>query len=991
MTVVRVPVRVRLELTTDRVDDPDLPEAVATLAGAALGRAIDRARGVPMVRSAGRAGTEPVVTVRLAGDQLPPGAVAALERPLRAAIAAAAARLLARPQAAGAPAPQRGRPGAPDGGEPLDPGRVVAAPNRVAGEAYVLPSYADRGRPVAVELRRNLAPGSPRPQLLRRLHRFTSQQELRDALVLRFTSAVPARLVVIAADERGLPAAWVVEMDDLRLSSARLLGRIQEWAPAVGTEQAKPVYRNIHEADTLRFLYRADSAQERLELRARLIFEKLRQATAGNPQLGERYLRSQALALARQIPTYEGPSQYFELLLNGTQLEIFELDTGDMPTDTLPVAAFSDLVPVHPAEDQERGYGRGCPPLDDAELPEWLGIFGFTSPRVETRETAFLSEPPIESWPPDLSAQLASMVEEIATRLHMPPTRFVGSFLISAMARIDQVCRGLGRLARPSGSAGGDSPRFQELRRLAGAFGPSARLVDLYTRAISAFDSSESLPCPLAGQSSRWMLHFYETYLSARESAVASMFVAECQDVLLDELERSHRELKRRQDNFPAYMRVTRLLLVVLLAETMDLLDLRRELVEQGKEAVVMAGDPLVAWAFATATLVEQLNAPPEDAGPPRRGRVAYRDGAYRVQDEHGRWWTRQELDAVIATGRQQALGVDPLLEKLEDLPDVVHRIRAAQQADVNATNAAGTPVTKALDAEFWTLMDDLVGENEKRTRNVRQDRDIAFGMATLTEADVKGAEDIGAKLGGIHKLANDRLEPLFGGDPAYREGMRALVAAELGKAAMWEFFNLVGLAAIAVFCPAAAFLIGVVEAANALDTAFEHRGIQRAMLGGDEIITKAQAEAELWGAVIGAALAFVPEVGSLARGATGGVKAVIKGEVREAAAVAARAALRRAAVHLAEVAAEGFVKAFVREAVTGYVLNLAIGGAIARFTEAVAREVEVSGSASVLDLPDLIGQAIAGRPAPATPATAAVPAAVEPPPGQGIPSEDTP
>jgi hypothetical protein len=134
-------------------------------------------------------------------------------------------------------------------------------------------------------------------------------------------------------------------------------------------------------------------------------------------------------------------------------------------------------------------------------------------------------------------------------------------------------------------------------------------------------------------------------------------------------------------------------------------------------------------------------------------------------------------------------------------------------------------------------------------------------------------------------------------------------------------------------------------------------------MLGGDQIITKAQAEAELWGAAIGAALVFLPELPGAIRGVGTELGSVVRSEGKEVAMVAGQQVARQAATHLAELAAQDLLRVFVAECLKGYVLSLAIDGAIGRFTEAIAREVAVTGHVSVDDVPRLVGEAISGPP----------------------------
>ena len=69
---------------------------------------------------------------------------------------------------------------------------------------------------------------------------------------------------------------------------------------------------------------------------------------------------------------------------------------------------------------------------------------------------------------------------------------------------------------------------------------------------------------------------FAEVLGSARDDAVASMFVTQCQDVLLQVLFASGHELSKRAENFASYMSLTRMLLTVMLADVPDLMTVAR-------------------------------------------------------------------------------------------------------------------------------------------------------------------------------------------------------------------------------------------------------------------------------------------------------------------------------------------------------------------------------------------------------------------------------
>jgi hypothetical protein len=335
----------------------------------------------------------------------------------------------------------------------------------------------------------------------------------------------------------------------------------------------------------------------------------------------------------------------------------------------------------------------------------------------------------------------------------------------------------------------------------------------------------------------------------------------------------------------------------------------------------------------------------------------------WRVYDGKGQWWSRAELDAVITAQRQQVTAVDPLLDKVSQIDGLVRELKAAQVLDANASTSLGHQLRSHVDDVFKALLSDLLKENERWLAKAGTDRKLAFGLANFAREDVRSASDIGAKLSGIHKLAGDRLRPAFSDQDAYVSGISRLAAEEIGKAELTEILSLVGLTVLAIFCPPAAFGVGLVQAAEGLMTAFEHRDLQRAMLNGDEILSKAQVEAEMWAGVINAALTVLPEVPSLARGAGTATRAVFRGEATEAAAAATRQAMRKVAQHLAELSIEHFTTRFARELVQNYLINLALSKAMNRIAEAVARQVGVAGHASPGDVLKVLSSAIQGAP----------------------------
>ncbi|MET8850185.1 hypothetical protein [Amycolatopsis sp. NPDC004625] len=612
---------------------------------------------------------------------------------------------------------------------------------------------------------------------------------------------------------------------------------------------------------------------------------------------------------------WPGPAVIYEFRKGGAHVQ-WHVAPAAFTSGTLPVAVLTEEV-------RREGYGTDCAPLDLSTADE------------ADLQAPYLGEPHLDEWPADRE-HLAALIGEIAGRLGMPRGGYAGSFAIVAAAEIG---RQTGRLGVVGGGTRG---RQAELRRLAETSVLVTNLAAAYVDALYSADHSKSLRCPLAGHSGQWAAHFHQLFFRVRRDAIGQLFVSACQDVLLEVLEKSLFELDRRLDstNFPQYMRFTRALLVIVLAPNVELEDLRRRIgVAQARDRnpglTFRAPNLRHDWGRVSADVVAAIRDAVPDRSP--AGAVVFLDGQYWAKDARGHWWSDEQLAFAIGTARDEALLIDPFLEKIKDLSDVAGRLKDAQRRDDERSEQAGNAVTEAVDAEFAAVLKEVRRENLDRTAQVRRDRTIALGLASFTE---DRTDEIGARLTGIHRKADERLRPMFDYQAVYVDALHELAAAELGKAELTEFFNLVGLPFLAVFCPPAAFLLGAAQAVGALATAYEHRGIQRALLGGDEIITRAQAEAELWAAWIGAALAFLPVAKPLARGVSGAARLALPGAGRRAAAIAAIRLAQQEAEHLlAVVTAEELVSAFLREAVKGYVLNLVLSSAIERFIDAVVRE----------------------------------------------------
>lgn len=760
------------------------------------------------------------------------------------------------------------------------------------------------------------------------LRTFTSDDELELAALAWYGGAPPPKFLAIARNADGAAWQWLIEQGPDRESwGVRSLGSLREFRLPPGAGPAESVAGFGHRADGLRFVDTAGSEAAQLRVLTGLILGYLR---GGSRRASEGRLAVQAAELAARY-RWTRPVFIYEFTYRGAAVTWLR-SPHNLTRGTLPVAMLTEEIPVEQL--RTPGYG-DCPPLTQSLVDP-----------IPDAGSPFLHELALEDWDADDHASFRDLIDRIAFEANVAAGRFAASFVLATLAAI-------GDQLEPLGDLSATWARQSQLKHFATAIGLIDKLMFAVSKAMLDRDRARRLSCPLAGNAGQWATHLQNLYFPLRRRIIGSMFVAACQDVLLEELERSAVEIRRRIAQQDQVFELTRATLLILLSDLGELTDLRDRV--NARVVANLRRLPYVvglaaSWDQAASDLVTALD---PDAQQDAGDGVVFRAGAYRIRDSHGVWWSRGQLDATIQAMRTEAFEIDPLLARLTDIPDVVRRLRAAQQLDSVGLTGLAAAANAAVDREFLAVLDEIKKANEKRTPKVRKDREIAYGLATFHEG--KG----GIELFGIYAKADARLRPMFADEHVYRDGLNALARHELGKADLVEFANLVGLPLLGIFFPGAALLINAAEAVAALRTAYEHSGIQEALLDGDDIISKAQVEAELWGAWIGAVITFLPELPKGFR-ATG---SLLRGELPAGLRVTMQELVKR----LGEATVQRFVLAYVRDATKGWLINLALTAAIGRFTAAVAARVERGGDVSVLALPqlidDVLGQAVRADP----------------------------
>jgi hypothetical protein len=862
-----MPVRIRLDLTGDRLDTHVLA-VVREAAVAAAERAADRVRRADALDGAAwSAARAPEVSVRFSGTAVPAWAAAHLEASAHAAVQAATAR--------------------------LRPATTAVAP-----------------------------PVHP----IRQLRRFATDAELLAALDVGYGDRPrPARVIVVAADGGGTSVMVFVDTGADGLPMVTWGVRLNRFVLPADGRDAEPVPGfGVRGADSLHLVAEAgDEPAFQKALAAALV----RIWRAATPDVAERRLTGRAVARAKR---YRLTGSLYEYRYGGIPVAWFNGPAGLTDQAGLPLLVLTEEVAGRRAP-----YGSDCPPLR----------YDATAAGNADPDRPFLHELEVSDWDAD---EFGDLIDTIAGELGMPKPRFIGSFLFAAL----DVIR---RRGETLGSVEGTEGRQDVLRRLVKGLEALNVLFFAYTKAVLARDRARKLPCPLAGQAPEWASFLHRDYFPARREVVASLFVAACQDALLERLEKSEADINHRLAT-TEWLVATRVVLTSLLAdlpELTGLLDKLRRAKAHNDNTVRFTPEP--GHSYPSIDGVEVVRTP-VFPGQDVPGRDPFRTG-YRIKDPRGAWHTLEEVEAAVQNLRTAAQLTDPFLEKLADIKEVVVRLREAERLD-RQVSGAGEVVTAAVDGEFFAVLKEILEINRKKTREAREDRMVAFGLATFQPS---AGDDLHVQLSGVHQQADLRLKAMFteekrgpsafGDAHIYREGLAALAGHQIAKARFREFFELAGITVLAVFFPWTAFAIGVAQAVVGRATAHEHADLQRALLDGDDILSREQVEAELAAARLQLFLAVVPELPAAVRDALAGARALARGELKGAAAAAMRKNVGHLVAHLASFTAERFVLSFLTQLTTGYVIGLALSEVVGEYSAAVAAEYRTGGTVARADI----------------------------------------
>jgi hypothetical protein len=563
-----------------------------------------------------------------------------------------------------------------------------------------------------------------------------------------------------------------------------------------------------------------------------------------------------------------------------------------------------------------------------------LGPLGGIAPQQDC--TAFQGEPSLDELGP-AGAPLRAAMQQIAVDMAMQPCSFLGSFLIDVgtflAARALQVGsaswlstgRPQGAPKAVQGNLGAmtfipsASPQIQLMRHLAGVVPRLHALANAYRGVLR--ERPTLIHGVWHGAFVSWDRQFGAELVSTVGYGVGQLF-GYTSSVLFGELLRtSAGTIESALDALPRSAPVFHAQVLPLLSRVADLTAWRDRL--RDTEIAMLTGRrpwtsvPEVqvrllsglggagsgggdaaakanAWRKSVASAGQALAGTSTDhartGDGEEIGQVVRTSDGLRVRDDAGRLSTQEDLEQRIILTRGTAEEIEPLVKHIEDLPEVVARMRAGGVAGV--------------ESELRAMLKRMREHNREITEESDADPWYGFTKSAISE-DIPHATVPYSSyhLGGIHLLAHQEIGEFFRGDRFYPIGIDAVFDSVLGRRALSGAAIFIGLVFISVVCAPLGVVLGAAYAVHQLVEAYDKKHVYDALDNPELVLTRAEVEMELFAAWFGAVLAFLP-IGAKVFGVLGklgGAAAAVEGEAAAAGGAAAR---RVAAVEAGEVGA---------------------------------------------------------------------------------------
>jgi hypothetical protein len=570
---------------------------------------------------------------------------------------------------------------------------------------------------------------------------------------------------------------------------------------------------------------------------------------------------------------------------------------------------------------------------------------------------------------------LQRLVNEIATRLEIPPCEYAATFCAYAAAQLEGLAYAIGKMAnsdtrgvlsKPVGGTRGTlgqvsfmpvaSPALQLLRRLSQAALKIAELrrevADVYLHGAGSLLLGDRYTHNQAA----FVRQFHEAVSPGMKAGVGAIFSQTCQVLMLQLLGTSADQIAARQRNLKAYAPIFQDVMVRRLSDLGKLTRMRDRLrmveVARSTQGVLPAGVPGLDWVTAARGLADACVATEGFAHLPvgAENDIVWEGDTAKIRDERGFLWTRQALEETIASTRGQAESMDPLIQQLSDIPDTIEKFRADPTA---------------AERILGDLLADMKRLNDEKQMEARFDPKFGLRTGRIQESS-QGTDVPGYKLSGIHQLAHEQIAEFFRGDSAYAEGIDHAFSVELGLQGLEHAFTFIGLAFLAVVCPPAAFVVGVELAAIEVVKAESRADLYRALIDPELVLNRAEIEMERYIAYVGLALSLLPEATTAVRAASIGLRGAAKKGLTTGLRIAGRSIIRQMSRQATEALLKASMERLLLELATNAIMELVIPSVVGPVIEAVEREIavhtSVGGKKGALELIDAIEREAAKR-----------------------------
>jgi hypothetical protein len=600
---------------------------------------------------------------------------------------------------------------------------------------------------------------------------------------------------------------------------------------------------------------------------------------------------------------------------------------------------------------------------------------------------SFQGEPSIAELGSD-GEQLKQLMNEIAHKLQIPSCEFAGQFCHNAAKALGSRALDIGSYAvketgstrqvtTDTGNFGSiqfvptASPAIQFMRHLAGVTPLISELSQNIYRTYQKPEHRTKIRGHRQNDPVGWYLDFLEL-VPLMEEAVGYLFVMTCRILLLQLLRASHEYIEKRLDNFKANAPLFEKLVLTQLADVDELIQLRDRLktfqqVTQVRDTLTkidtkipggIAIVPGMEWLEATRLVTGAITTKPNDpqsaqsSGDP--GEILTKGEISRIRDRHNTLWTLVDLESAIATRRGLAEDIDPLIKHMTDIPEVMARFRMAEQFGFRS---------EAIQTELANILNKMKADNKEITSKVTDDWRYAFEASQIQEslpaASIPGTS---FALHGIHLQAHEQIGEFFQGCRYYPAGINALFNGRLGQESLTSFFEFTGLVLLAILCPPAAAVAGIGLAVHQYGLALEKEMLYDALIDPESVISHAEVEAELFAAKLGLALAFIPEVGSVLKVGSYGVKAVSRAGLAGGSRLVGRYVARRITSEMLEALSRNLAIAFAKEVVTNLVMNEIMEVVMEPIIKHIEREATITGAAGGSQGAEMVRQMLAAE-----------------------------